>query len=180
MNIHLFAGFLLAACCSCHTSGQLPAQRYALNDFRVSGALLSVPILLHDTVRPAVIMNHDLYGLFYDRSKMSVARYRRTVERHIDRAEPIKIVDADVNNYGFFLSDPYLEPILHESSTSKLLAEYFGTDSILNGDPRDHQTAAVLSCLFHRGVIVYVDDESGAVLIDRAAPDSRERSASAH
>jgi len=117
-------------------------------------------------------MNHDLYGVFYDREKMSVSRYRRSVERHMDRGIPITVTDADVNSYGFFLCDPSLEPSLHARSAHQLISEYFGTDSILDGDLQDHQTAAVVSCLFHRGVIVYVDDESGAILIDKAAPSA--------
>ena len=170
MTSRFFAGYVLALSCSCHSSGQIPAYRYALNDFRVSGALVSVPIVLHDTVRTALIMNHDLYGLFYDREKMPVARYRRSVERNIERNIPIKVSDAEVHNYGISLCDPAFELSLHDMSEHQLLAENFGTDSFLDGDLEDPRTAAVVSCLFHRGVVVYVEDESGAILIDKDAP----------
>ncbi|MBP6311154.1 MAG: hypothetical protein KA408_02720 [Flavobacteriales bacterium] len=134
----------------------------------VGGAWLPVTVRVDDTLLHCLVKTGTLQGYLAKKGTiMPYPQYRRFVVRSILRNEPVVVERKDLTYYNFV---PYSCPSdIRDQRPSAIASKYFDRHGLITAEITNDSTACAVASLVRSGIVVRVDDESGAIFVDSLA-----------
>ena len=139
----------------------------ALDDMRKNSYFITLNIQSSNYTGRVIIENLELYYYFKQTKGYSVESYKDFMTKNLSNKEILRLDNIDLNKWGFIKSpDNNRVNKYATKGLEEFIKQYF-EKKVIKKRVNDTERNAVISKLFELGVLAYVDDESGCLVITR-------------